>query len=86
MTTLKELKDRILSPHTTKREEAKELVADINRKSLQHRLVIARFLLDIGYYDLAKVLVDAVSSEILVYETSGEIMSEGGRETFGRKS
>jgi len=64
------------------RKEAEELVAKINRKSLQHRLIMAKILLDEGRYGLARAFIDAVSSEILVYETSGEIMSEGGRETF----
>jgi hypothetical protein len=64
------------------RKEAEELVAEINRKSLQYRLVMAKVLLDKGHHGLARVLIDAVSSEINAYETSGEIMSEGGRETF----
>ncbi|MEJ2023471.1 MAG: hypothetical protein P8Y00_00335 [Deltaproteobacteria bacterium] len=67
------------------RKEAERMVADINRKSLQYRLVMARVLLDKGHHGLAKALIDAVSSEILAYETSGEIMSEGGRETFSKK-
>ena len=68
------------------RKEAKKLVADINRKSLQYRLGMAKTLLDRRHYGLAKALVDAVSSEIQVYMVSGEIMSEGGRETFDKKA
>jgi len=64
------------------RKEAEELVAVINRKSLQYRLTMAKVLLDKGHHGLARALIDEVSSEILAHETSGEIMSEGGRETF----
>ena len=68
------------------REEAVEFVAALNRKSLQYRLLMAKGMIDAGYYVIAKALIDAVSSEIQVYMVSGEIMSEGGRETFVGKS
>lgn len=68
------------------RAEAEKLVVEINRKSLQRRLTLAKVLLDRKHYGLAKALIDAVSSEIQVYMVSGEIMSEGGRETFDKKA
>ena len=68
------------------RAEAEKLVDEINRKSIQYRLTMAKTLLDKKHYGLAKALIDAVSSEIQVYMVSGEIMSEGGQETFGGKS
>ena len=68
------------------RAEAEKLVDEINRKSLQLRLTMAKALLDKKHYGFAKALIDAVSSEIQVYMVSGEIMSEGGRETFDKKA
>lgn len=61
---------------------ALELVEEIENESLQYRLNIVSGLLDRKIWNIAEQILSRTYNEIVIYNSLGKIVSNGGLKTF----